>query len=427
MKTKKRPFSNLQFEGWRNLINFGIVCFYCIIFISSYFHGTLGGDYVQYWIAGKIADDKGYSNVYSLSELRNVKEEILADLGYSGKDIDTAFSPLPLGYFSIFIIPFQFLSRLSIKGSYLLWTFLNFALLVGYLFFFFHKTTPTIRTFTDFLKLLIPILISYAVFFNITCGQVEVFVLIFTGEFVRAATNKKPILSGLWLGGLLLKPPLLVLIIPIFLFLRYWKLLFGFIISSGIVLGTSIALSGLNGMLSLFNIWTNVTGETAPTAPEIMINWRMVGINLSQVINPSFAWTIAGFGIALTLLAVLFLIVKIPLFGSPSWIITILGVFSATLSLTWHSHYHMAMVMIPFLVFALVQNLLPQRRILSWCAITPLVFIGTILFETVFFAISKINPVNLHTRIIALCGLSLNSVILFSVLQALTIRSVIKK
>lgn len=425
-----KPFSNLKLEGWRNLLYFGIICFYFIVFLfllnGFVTNDFVGNDYLQYWIAGKIADEKGYSEIYNLSELRIVQQQIIAGSGDIENKNEALLPPLPLGYFSVFIIPFQFLSKFSVESGYIIWTILNLAVLIGYLIFFLRKISLGNETKIPDLKLLIPFLISYAVFFNFTCGQVEVFVLICAGEFIRQAVNKKPILSGLWLGGLLLKPPLLILIIPIFIIMRYWKVLLGFFASAGMILGTSLLLSGLDGMRALINIWTKVTGATAPTAPEIMINWRMVGVNLDQFFNTSFGWMIVGLGMILTIIAVFYLVRHIPPYGSPFWLMTILGVFSATLAITWHSHYHMAMVMIPFLIYALVHKLLPENNILLWGFVTPVVFLGILLFETFFFAVIKNSPIIPNMNVIAFTGLILNMVILFSVLQAVKVRNLIK-
>ena len=333
---------------------------------------------------------------------------------------------LPLAYFPVFIIPFQFLSRVSVESGYIIWTILNLALLVSYLIFFLRKTTPTGTTDALNLKFLIPFIISYAVFNNITNGQVEVFVLICAGEFIRQATYKKPVLSGLWLGGLLLKPPLLILIIPIFIFLRYWKVLLGFFASSGIIMVTSLVLSGQNGMHALINIWTKVTGAEAPSLPELMINWRMVGVNLDQLFTVSFGWIIAISGMILTTILVFYMVRHIPPYGSHLWVMTILGVLTATLAITWHSHYHMAMVMIPFLIYALVHKLLPEKNILSWSYITSLVYFGLYaIFETVFFALFKIKLGIVTIKILGFTGLILNMAILISILQAVKVRSMI--
>lgn len=423
MKTQStRPFSGFKSDNWRNLLYFGIVVFYVIVFLSSFFHGFEVYDYLQYWIAGKIADEKGYSEVYSLYELRSVQQQFIDESGDTEKENIASILPLPLGYFSVFIIPFQFLSRISVERGYIIWTILNLALLISYLIFFLRKTTPGDKNDALNLKLLIPFLISYAAFNNITNGQVEVFVLICAGEFIRHTANKKSILSGFWLGGLLIKPPLLILIIPIFMIMRYWKVLLGFFVSSGIILGTSLLLSGQNGMRALINIWTKVTGAGASTHPEFMVNWRMVGVNLDQIFNASFGWMIVSLGIILTLIALLHLVWRIPPYGSPSWVMTILGVFTATLAITWHSHYHMTIVMIPFLLYVFVHKLLPEKYILSWCYVTPLVYLSLLLFN-IFFALIKINLGIINLNILGFTGMILNMVILFSVLQAVKARS----
>ena len=426
MKIKlTRPFSGLKSDKWRNLLNFGVVVFYIIMVFSIFFHGSVSGDYVQYWMAGKIADQKGYSEVYNLSELRRVQQQFIIESGNAEKEDISSLLPLPLGYFPVFIIPFQFLSRISVESGYIIWTLLNLALLISYLIFFLRKTTPEDKTDTLDLKLLIPFFLSHAVFSNISMGQVEVFVLICAGEFIRQTANKKSTLSGLWLGGLLLKPPLLILIIPIFIMMRYWKVLLGFFASSGIILGTSLLLSDLDGMGALINIWTKVTGAAAPSRPDLMSNWRMVGVNMDQLFKASFGWVIVSLGIILTIIVVIYLIRRIPPYGSPFWMMTILGVFTATLAITWHSHYHMAMVMIPFLIYALDHKLLPEKYILSWSYITPLVFLGTLLFEIIIFALIGGNPEIIHMKILGFTGLILNMVILFSVLQAVKVRSLI--
>lgn len=402
MKRSHRPFSNLQPEGWRNLLFFVIVCFYSIVFFTSLLHGAIGGDYLAFWSVGKIADEEGYSEIYNLSELTKVQQNINFRSGDKlGEEIQS-FSPTPVPFFSVFIFPFQLLSRISLEIGYKIWTVLNIGILIGYLLFFLCKATSGYETNIPDPKQLIPFLICYAVFFNIACGQVEVFVLICAGEFARQANNKKPFISGLWLAGLLLKPQLLILVIPIFIIMRYWQTLVGFFVSSIVILGTSILLSGLDGMRALFNLWTKYSAGIATSAPEIMINWRMVGVNLDQHLDISFGWVIVGLGIVLTMLAVFYLVKHIPPYGNPLWMMTILGVFSATLAITWHSHYHMAMVLIPFLIYALVHKLLPRKIIMSWVSVTPTVFLGIFLTEVFFFAISRINPTNIHMKVIAI-------------------------
>jgi len=339
MKNMKTKLSlKKKHINWRIAILFVVTCFALLLLIVLVVNGRLlskyGTDYFAYWSVGKIADQKGYSEIYDLNNLRSVQTQELESLGILSKTDDSPYPVLPVAYFSFFILPFQILSKIDMVYGYWLWTILNLIILIGYLVFFMRRILPEGGTIENGLKLLIPILISYPVFHNFFFGQVNVLLLVCAGEFIRDAVRKKPILSGLWLGGLLVKPPVLILIIPIILIMRNWKVLMGFVASSGIILLTSFVLSGSAGIKAMINIWRRYSVGFATSSPQVMINWRMVGFNLNYLLNTSLGWVITGFGMLLTILALYFLIKQIPPFGSPSWVITMLGIFSATLAIT---------------------------------------------------------------------------------------------
>jgi len=139
---KIRPFSNLKLGNWKNLLLFVIICFFSIYLFLTFIYGSVGDDYLAFWSAGKIADLKGYSEIYNLTELRSVQRQVRIESGGMAKTDDLPFSPTPVPYFSFFILPFQFLSRISVMAGYRIWTFLNLALLMGYLIFFLRRFTP---------------------------------------------------------------------------------------------------------------------------------------------------------------------------------------------------------------------------------------------------------------------------------------------
>jgi hypothetical protein len=420
-KTKNTLFQNYQFFNWRVLILIATVCIYLFLFdswvIKDNFFVTYGRDYFAYWSAGTIADQKGYSEIYNLDSLRSVQTLKLKSLGVSKETYDYSTRIFPVAYFSAFVIPFQILSRFDLVLGYWLWAILNLIVLVGYLVFFTRKILPNSDAKMPVLKMLILTLLSYSVFNNFMIGQIEVFLLVCTGEFLRNALRKKPVLSGLWLGGLLIKPQVLILIIPVIFLLRNWKVFLGFAESCGMILVTSLALSGFDGLKTLVNLWTRYPVSIATGAPEAMINWRMVGLNLNTLLNTSLGWIFTVLGSILTLLAVYFLIKNIPPIGSPAWAISMLGVFSATLAITWHAHQHMAMVMIPFLIFALLNKLIPEQLLFSWSIATPIISlviaIGTGLI-TYFMNLNIDNNVQMAA---AFSGFVLNLLILFSTIQ----------
>ena len=419
MNRKRRAlFSNFKFENWKNLILFALICFYFFVFFGTYFvFGGIKGDYLAFWSVGKIADERGYSQIYDLNNIRSVQTKELQALGLITNANDSSIPLFPVPYFSIFVLPFQLLSRVDLVDGYWIWTILNLIILIGYLVFFMRRTNPGSGTTVSGFKLFIFMLISWPVFFNMACGQIEVFLLVCAGEFIRYAVGKKPVLSGIWLAGLLLKPQLLILIIPIILIMRSWKVLMGFIVSSGIILMTSLLLSGFAGMKALINQWTKFSDSVATAAPQVMINWRMVGLNLNNLLNTSLGWVITGLGMVLTLLAVYFLVKQRPPFGSPKWVMAMLGVFSATLAITWHSHYHMAMVLIPFLVYVSIFKLLPEKIIYLWATVASVAWFGVAVIGLSVLFFTGIYEYSYPWMAAAFSGFILNLVILISTMR----------
>jgi hypothetical protein len=411
MKNKKKKLSlNFKQVNWKIPILFMIACFYLLLIIvwvtSGSFYSIYGKDYLAYWSAGKIADELGYSEIYNLENIRSLQTQKLEILGALEKTEDLPIKIFPMAYFSFFVLPFQILSRIDLVFGYWSWIILNLIILIGYLVFFLRRMLPENGAKVNGMKLLIPILLSYPVYCNIILGQVEILLVICAGEFIRNSVRKKPFLAGLWLGGLLIKPQLLILIIPISLIMRNWKVLMGFAGSSAIILVTSFILSGFDGMKALINLWTRYSVGIATGKPEAQINWRMIGLNLNSLLNTSLGWVIIGLGMVLTILALYFLIKQNPTPGSPSWVMTMLGVFSATIAITWHAHQHMAMVLIPFLIYALQKKLLPEKIVFAWVVVTPIVWIVMGTSGAVFSDLA-----------VAISGFALNLVILFSTMQ----------
>jgi hypothetical protein len=428
-KIMRIPFSNLKFENWENLFIPLVLSLYLILFGSWVAKGNyFGVDYFAFWSTGKIADGKGYSEIYDLNNLRIVQTQELNALGLLEKTDNLSYSPIPAPIFSFFVPLFQLFSKIDLESGYWIWTILNLVILIGYLVFFLRRIQPESCSKIPGLKSLIIVLASYPVFFNMEVGQIEVFLLVCAGEFIRYSVYKKPVLSGLWLGGLLLKPQLLIIIIPIILLMRYWKVLTGFIISSGVILITSLSLSGFTGLKSLINLWTRYSVGIATNNPEIMINWRMVGAILNNYLNTSIGWVITGLGIFLTILAVGFIIKKSPPYGSSKWVMNMLGVFSATLAITWHAHYHMAMVIIPFLVYASISKNLPEKTLFIWMIVTPA---AVVLFGIIYLLVLNSMKTDIHNAgliVVALSGFIVNlALLVFSIQSSRVITEISKK
>ena len=139
-------------------------------------------------------------------------------------------------------------------------------------------------------RFMVLIVISYPVFLNFFWGRINVWLAICVGEFMRMAIKGKPFVSGLWLAGLLMKnPQSLVLILPVLLLQRSWKKLVGFAAGTIAVLVISLGLSGIQGVRALFDLWLKYAAAIPTNAPENMVNWRMLGIQLGFVMPSSTA------------------------------------------------------------------------------------------------------------------------------------------
>ncbi|MEN6298706.1 MAG: glycosyltransferase family 87 protein [Anaerolineaceae bacterium] len=397
----RRPFSNLKSWNWQNVILLALMAFSLTNFgfrVATEKFPYYGQDYLAFWSAGKIADTVGYLTIYELDSLRDVESEELIKLGVLESKEDTNFLTIPTPYLAIFVVPFQFLSRIEIQTSTTIWLIINFLTMIAYLLFFYRdlRFKEGVRFGGYFLLLFV--LFSYPVFDNFLEGQINVFLMICVGEFIRNAAKNRAFASGIWLAGLLLKPQLLVIVIPLILLMGYWKTLKGFLSGSAIVLMSSWMLCGSKGLRDLFLLLTGYTQGIATSSPQSMINWRMIGVNLNSWTHSSFGWMVTLVGMLATLAAVVYLVKDHPILGSNEWLMSMVGVFSATLAVTWHAHNHMAMVMIPLLLTVSRSGLFSMKGLWIW-VLTPVIawvgagLIGVVLLQ--FTAIEELNPMEI--------------------------------
>lgn len=411
------PFSNLRFENWQNLVLVSLFIFYGAQFgfmiIKDRFLLGYGMDYLAFWSAGKIADNNGYAEIYDLENLRRLQTQVAETQGVLEKSEESIISPFPAPIFSIFIVPFQFLSRIPPKPGYWLWTIFNLAILIGYTIFFLQKTLPVNYPLSSIRQMLFTMFLSFPLFMSLLEGQVEVFMVCCMGEFIRRALNQEQLFSGLWLAGLLIKPQLLIIIIPILFIMRNWKVLLGFFISCSLIIGSSLLLSGIKGMKSLIDLWTRFGAGIATSSPERMINWRMVGVNLDSPLG----WALAVLGMALTILSIYILTKKDSPFGRRHWVVIMLGIFSATLALTWHSHYHMAVVLIPLLIYCCFSDMISEKVLFFWAASTPLIMIAMSIIALIGFITTRTDLGFGRQWLTGFSGFLLNLLILISAIE----------
>lgn len=412
----KIPFKALNTTQWQNLVLAAIFFFYFVQFASMIINNTFlvgyGGDHLSFLSTAKIARKEGFDQIYDLNTLKYVQAQEYEERNLLDKAELDDLEPTPAPIFSFFVLPLLLLTRIDVELSYWIWTILNLAILISYLHFFIRKLRPITSHSQKSTRLIVLMVLSFPVIENMIWGQVEVFLLLCTGEFLRNAQSNKQFLSGLWLGGLLLKPQVLVLIIPVLIIMRYWKPLWGFLTSFIIILAISFLLSGFDGLTGLINLYTGYASGIATNWPERMVNWRMIGVIVNSISNSSIGWIITGLGMVLTLVTIYFLVKRSPQYGSSTWVMIMLGVFSATLVFTWHSHYHMSMVLIPFMVYGSLNYLLSEKLVFAWVSVPTVILVGMIFTGLIILMTTEVNIMVFRGSIAALSGFLLNLSIL---------------
>jgi hypothetical protein len=383
MKTNFRlPFQGMTVVEWQNLALLAIFVTYLIEFLLDVIWGILcgyfGADYCALSSAGHIANTQTYANIYNLDILAQIQK-----LNFPLASDPSNFVVNPVPYLPVFIFPFQLFPFSQPGLGYSIWVLINLIGLVIYLFDFIKKTTGSSLTKRN----VVLILLSLPVFLNLMCGQVNVWLVICAGEFLKAQLNKKPFIAGLWLGGLLLKPQTLILAGIVLLLQRSLKTITGLALSTAIISGLSFILIGISGLKDLFWLWTGYAKGLATNSVEVMVNWRMVGFHVGNITNELTGTVVVSLGMVITILGVCYLWYRPLNTSSPYYAIAFLGTLAATSLSAWHSHIHMVMIMIPLLLYAFEKDILPKGMLELWVLLPAVIYMVTMLV-TAFTGIS---------------------------------------
>jgi hypothetical protein len=411
MIEKKIPFVTLSSKEWQNLGLLALAIFYtatiALDLVWENMCSQLGVDYCCFWSAAEIANENGYRDMYNLSALEEIQRSIFPQRYFS----DGIFRTVPMPYLPVFILPFQALSLWKPNVGFLIWTIVNLVVIIFYLRFFIVKTLGCSLN----KRLLVMVLFSLPVFLNFYHGQVNLLLTISLGEYLRASMQEKPIQAGAWLGGLLIKPQFLVVICIVLIIQRSVKVLIGLLISTIVIIGFSLLMVGVSGMQEILQLWLGYSNGLPTNDPEIMMNWRMVGFNLSPYLEYSIAWGIALIGIVITFIFSLSFWRRPVKSNSTSFVIGLLGTFAATGALAWHSHVASAVILIcPLIYLAQKGDILPKNMLPSWVFIPPfiriLVYILLILIQAGILSEGMLSVLYFLT---GATGLGLNLYFLF--------------
>jgi hypothetical protein len=355
----------------------------------------LGGDYRTFRSSAEIARTLGFARVYDLDTQAEFQRALHETYSFGLWRIP--FVPTPTPYLPAFIVPFLVLPYFAPIPGFVFWTLLNIALLIVCLRRLLVASGGQWRVTLSFeLTLCLP------VFFTLIFGQINMWLLVFLSEFLIANRRGDEVRSGLWLGGLLLKPQTLILFLPGLLVARRFKILAGWMISALVILGISVALAGLEGLVDLAQLVRLYPANLPTTFPESMMNWRALTINQAFVLSPSVAWRLAMAGIIVTLMLGLSLWLRPMPPASPRFAAAVLGTWAATAGVAWHAHVHMAVPMLAPLLYVATTRRLPVWLLHLWVLVPSLVFL-----EEAF----RVGPGHAHMAV-GLAMLAVNSCVL---------------
>jgi hypothetical protein len=107
--------------------------------------------------------------------------------------------------------------------------------------------------------------------------------------------------------------------------------------------------------------------------PQLMMNWRMIGFHATSIAGPLLGVIVMGAGTIATTMAALALWIR-PFGGDASrFLVAGVGLIAATTAVAWHSHVHMAMILIPALLLLAQRRRELLRGVLEWWVFLPAV------------------------------------------------------
>lgn len=359
---RKVPFRGLGARELQNLGLLAVLVFYLLLFWWGFAQGGLflglGGDYRSYWSAGYVARTMGFAHAYDQVALTAVQKAILPP------PYNENLSALPMVFLPAFILPFWLLSHLEARLSFVIWLFLNLALICAYLLFLLRSWSKDGFAPRSYVVLLL----CFPVFSALYWGTTDTWLLIALGEFVRNGWHGRRFLAGAWLGMMLLKFQSLVLLIPALVLQRSWKALAGFLVTGVLLVGLSWLLVGTDGITSVLGLWLGLAGGIPAASAERMMNWRMLAVNLDFLLPATLAWGVALLGIAVTLWLTIpcWKVNLLDLDDPRHSAVALLGLLAATNLLSWHAHFHTAITILPVMAYLLGQKRLPVALPLLW-------------------------------------------------------------
>jgi hypothetical protein len=326
----------------------------------------MGVDFRGYYASAQIVLEHRFTQVYN-QELQKDYQAILLYRCPTPSPEPPLYVGMPyLPVFAVLFLPF---ALLDFTTSFYCWVGLQ-SLIFTFAMLRFSKTHGES---TNPGRLLLWAL-SIPLVSNLYLGQINALLVLFLVEFTLAFSQGENRRAGWWLSTLLIKPHLLILLIPGFLLRRNWSLLAGFSLGSLVLLACSTTLVGFQGLVAIYQLTVLFAGPLIQTAHGMM-NFRALALNLGTFLPVWIPWSLATLGgiITLVLVARTWLLTN---YASPDSIIRLLVVtLVGTFLLSWHSHFYMLILLPPLLLYLDYKGRLPHQLRSAWMLTPPLVFL----------------------------------------------------
>jgi hypothetical protein len=388
-----------QSEWWQRLTLAALTLAYAVYVAQAVATRGLfeyvGIDYQTFRASGEIARTSGFAQIYDLAAQAQYQQPLRDQYSFGRWRIPFVQAPAP--YLPVFVLPFLILPSFAPIPGLVFWTLLSAGILVIYLRQLLSAAGDEWRVSLPFeLTLALP------VFLTLLFGQINVWLLVFTGQFLLANARGRELRSGLWLGGLLLKPQTLILFLPGLLISRRFKVLAGWAISLLVILAISAALAGMQGLQNLVQLVRLYPGNLPTTFPDSMMNWRALTLNRALFLSSSVAWKLGMAGLAMSLVLGLALWLAPAPPASGRFALVVLGTWAATAGVAWHSHVHMALPMLAPLLYLALRQEVPRWLVHVWILGPSVLFL-----EEAF----RVSPGQAHV-LAGLAMLAVNSLVL---------------
>ncbi|RME13464.1 MAG: DUF2029 domain-containing protein, partial [Bacteroidetes bacterium] len=359
----------------------------------------LGEDFLSFWSAGWLANQRGYLAAYDPNQLAEIQYLYIP----KPEDISNyRFFPVITFFLPVFLTIFQVLANIPLTPAFILWSLISFWGYVGY--FIFICRAFGVQPKRRFILLSC---LFYPFFFSMFWGQIGLILIVAVGEFFRAFYNGQPWRAGFWLGILMIKPQVLVLLPFLLLLQRQWKILVSFLLTAialGLISLKLITLEGFRTLLALSDELAN----GYPTIGAIgMLNWRMIGENLSLLGYPMIGWRITWMGVLLTLAFIVYQLANLKI-NSENSALVFLMIFAATGLVSWHYHIHSAVILMPFFIILMAKGKLSETGIVLWIILPAIILFLTDIFSLVLNLLGMEFYINYPQFAQGVCGLLLS-------------------